>query len=124
MNTKKTFVALLSLFIISGSLWKCSKSTSHRTVEIKPTYVTSSGCIECHTEAYDAWKGSHHDLAMQVANDSTVLGNFDNQTFEDLGQKGFFFRKDGDFYVRTMGDDGLEHDFKIEYTFGVHPLQQ
>ena len=42
------------------------------------TYIGVNSCIECHQVEYEKWRGSHHDLAMQVANDSTVLGDFNN----------------------------------------------
>ena len=39
-------------------------------------------------KAYEAWKGSHHDLAMDVATEESVLGDFDDAAggkFLDLG---------------------------------------
>ena len=41
-------------------------------------YVGDVACITCHETEYNLWKGSHHELAMQIANDSTVLGDFNN----------------------------------------------
>jgi hypothetical protein len=29
------------------------------------TFVGAPGCAGCHTALFDAWKGSHHALAMQ-----------------------------------------------------------
>ncbi|MGJ5642699.1 tetratricopeptide repeat protein [Formosa sp. S-31] len=87
-------------------------------------YVGDSKCIECHKGVYDTWKGSDHDLAMQVANDSTVLGDFNNvKTILD-GVSYEFTRVNGDFNVHIKEIDGSETDYKIDYTFGVQPLQQ
>ncbi len=61
---------------------------------------------------------------MQVANDSTVLGNFNNARFAKDGVTSSFFKKDGKFYVHSDGPDGKPQDFDLAYTFGVHPLQQ
>ncbi len=55
-------------------------------------YVGASTCIECHKEEYNKWIGSHHDLAMQIANDSTILGDFNNVKTENDGVKYFFYK--------------------------------
>jgi len=87
-------------------------------------YVGGSACAECHRAAYAAWKGSDHDLAMQVADDKTVRGDFADAKFTYAGTTSRFFRRDGKFFVATDGPDGKLADFEIRYTFGVHPLQQ
>ncbi|MCK5478369.1 MAG: hypothetical protein KAI44_05590, partial [Methylococcales bacterium] len=81
-------------------------------------------CINCHSEQNTQWSGSHHDLAMQLANDDTVLGDFNNATISIFGITSSFFKKDGKFFVRTDGPDGKLQDYEIKYTFGVDPLQQ
>ncbi|MCC5887420.1 MAG: tetratricopeptide repeat protein [Gammaproteobacteria bacterium] len=87
-------------------------------------FAGSATCAGCHAEAYEAWRGSHHDLAMQHADDSTVLGDFDDAEFSYGDTKTTFFRRDGGHYVRTDGPDGKLTEFPVEYTFGVAPLQQ
>ena len=86
--------------------------------------VGSTACATCHAEETTAWRGSHHDLAMQAASDQTVLGNFAGATFSKDGVTSTFFRRDGKFWVRTDGADGKLADFPISHTFGVAPLQQ
>ena len=61
---------------------------------------------------------------MQVADDQTVLGDFDNTTFTYQGVTSTFFKREGRFFVRTDGPDGLLQEYPIAYTFGVEPLQQ
>jgi tetratricopeptide (TPR) repeat protein len=80
--------------------------------------------MDCHKKEYDKWHDSHHDLAMDVANENTVLGDFDNAVFEYFGVTSRFFRKDGRFFVHTQGPDGKIGEFEIKNTFGVDPLQQ
>ncbi len=87
-------------------------------------YVGMNKCAGCHQEQVSAWQGSHHDLAMQEATADTVLGDFDNATFNYFGNTSRFFRKDGAYYVNTDGADGEPADFEIKYAFGVEPLQQ
>ena len=87
-------------------------------------YVGSKACGQCHEEAYRAWQGSLHKKAMEVADDSTVLGDFDNARFEHFGVTSTFFRKDGQYLVRTDNAEGELQDFRVSYTFGAYPLQQ
>ena len=56
--------------------------------------------------------------------DKSVLGDFNDATFEHYGVKSRFFRRDGKFFVETDGPDGKLAEFEIKYTFGVSPLQQ
>jgi len=55
-------------------------------------YVGDQNCVSCHNKEFDLWKGSHHDLAMQIANDTTVLGNFDNYNTTIDGVEYLFFK--------------------------------
>lgn len=87
-------------------------------------FLGDETCKSCHSEAFKDWEGSHHDKAMQIANDSTILGDFNDVKFSSQGVKNHFYKKAGDFYVNTEGPDGKNHDYKIEYTFGITPLQQ
>jgi len=89
-----------------------------------PSFVGAATCIECHKREYDLWKGSHHDLAMDVATDSTVLGDFNNYEFRHRGEVHRFFRKGEKFFVNTEGETGKFEDFEVSYTFGYTPLQQ
>ena len=89
-----------------------------------PTFVGSATCGGCHQSEMAAWRGSHHDLAMQEATAETVLGDFDDASFSHGGVTSRFFKRDGRFFVTTDGPDGKLADFEIRYTFGVYPLQQ
>jgi predicted CXXCH cytochrome family protein len=88
------------------------------------SYVGSASCKQCHQTEFEVWQGSHHQLAMQEANEQTVLGDFNNAKFKYNGVESSFFKKDGKFMVRTDGEDGKLTDYAISYTFGVTPLQQ
>ncbi len=87
-------------------------------------YVGGPVCAECHAKQQAAWHGSDHDLAMQVAGEASVLGDFSNAKFRYAGTTSTFTRHDGKYFVNTDGPDGKLHDYEIKYTFGVHPLQQ
>jgi tetratricopeptide (TPR) repeat protein len=94
------------------------------TIETHATFVGREQCIECHTQAYESWLGSHHDDAMDFANEQTVLGDFDDAEFEYGGITSRFYRRDGKYFVHTEGPGGEMTEFEIQYTFGVEPLQQ
>src|SRR5258708_5639282 len=81
-------------------------------------------CANCHQHENELWRGSHHQLAMQPAADSSVLGDFNHASFDDNGVRSVFFRNGSKFMVRTDGPDGALHDYEIGYTFGVYPIQQ
>ncbi len=87
-------------------------------------FVGGNKCIECHQQQGDEWEGSHHDLAMDVATDATVLGDFDDAEIVHHGVKSRLFRDGEKFMVHTEGPDGEMADFEVKYVFGVEPLQQ
>jgi Flp pilus assembly protein TadD len=88
------------------------------------TFVGAESCGSCHAAEAKSWRGSHHALAMAHASEASVLGDFDNATFEHFGVRSRFFRDSGKYLVETDGADGKLATFEIKYTFGVEPLQQ
>jgi Tfp pilus assembly protein PilF len=87
-------------------------------------FVGSKKCMDCHKAEYDKWQNSHHDRAMDVANDTTVLGDFNNAVVEFHGVTSRFYSKDNKFFAHTQGPDGKMGEFEITHTFGWYPLQQ
>ena len=88
------------------------------------SFVGSIECQDCHKPEYDKWLGSHHDLAMDVANEKTVLGDFNNTEFTIHGITSRFYIKDGKYFVHTNGPGGEMGEYEITHTFGWYPLQQ
>ncbi len=117
---------VIVIALVAIGLWRWSNGVHGQ--EPKPlaaaTYVGEARCAECHAEQVNAWKTSHHAQAMQVANDSTVLGGFNDAHFTKDGVTSRFFKKDGKFYIHSDGPDGEPRDFDVPYTFGLYPLQQ
>lgn len=87
-------------------------------------YVGRQACKDCHKKQYDLYVGSDHDMAMDEATEETVLGDFDDVTFDHLGVSSRFYKKGGKYYVHTEGPEGDLEDYEIKYTFGIRPLQQ
>ena len=89
-----------------------------------PTFVGTAACIDCHREQFRLWRGSDHDLAMDAANDTTVLGDFNDAEFTARGVTSRFFRRDGRYFVWTEGTGGQMAEFEVTHVFGHDPLQQ
>ncbi len=93
--------------------------------ELAPAaHVGAAACADCHPKQAAAWRGSHHALAMQPADEQTVLGNFDDAIFTHRGVASRFFRRDGGYWVETDNGRGELQEYPVSYTFGVEPLQQ
>ncbi|WP_185968987.1 multiheme c-type cytochrome [Carboxylicivirga sp. M1479] len=123
-NLMLALVGALILLFPAYLLIKTYSDTDTSTANAEPQFVGGDTCIECHLPEYNDWKGSHHDRAMDEANDSTVLANFNNVTIEGNGMTHRAFMQDGKFMVNTDGENGTMEDFEIKYVFGFTPLQQ
>ena len=123
-----TITGLIATLIIILSIpaYMLKVKYFHRLPAPKPetTFVGSKKCIDCHRAEYDRWQNSLHDRAMEVANESTVLGDFNNAVVKFHGITSRFYRKDNKFFVHTQGPDGKMGEFEISHTFGWYPLQQ
>jgi predicted CXXCH cytochrome family protein len=89
-----------------------------------PHYVGSKTCTGCHPALAAKWQDSHHDRAMQPANEESIVGNFADVSVSKGGVTSRFFRSSEKFMVHTEGQGGVMGDFEVAYAFGVYPLQQ
>jgi tetratricopeptide (TPR) repeat protein len=125
MLTIEQFIDLILrgiiLLIISLFLQSCNPNPTSKKLA---QFVGGENCISCHHREYEQWKGSDHDMAMMIANDSTVLGDFINIEVDFRGKTHKFYKRNGKFFVYTEGVDGQMSEFQITHTFGVRPLQQ
>ena len=120
--------SMLAAGLLLLSLERCSapnESESGSPQNIgNSTFVGSASCKSCHASEYSEWLESDHYQAMLPANDSSVLGDFNQVSFAADGVTSSFFKKDGKFFINTEGPDGRNQDFEVAYTFGFYPLQQ
>lgn len=126
-NWEKTALVAAAIIVLSPGLYLLTDhQKSSRASAPSPQFVGSDQCRKCHESAYDKWQGSHHDLAMDVANQTTVLGDFADVRFTDPHTKktSRFFQKDSKYFVETEGPDGRLGTFELTHVFGVEPLQQ
>jgi predicted CXXCH cytochrome family protein len=123
------FVALL-FFFTSLIVFSCkdksndNKASASNKHELQADYVGRNLCAECHKMQHDLFQHSDHDMAMDIATDSTVLGDFNNSTFNHFDIISRFYRDGEKFMVHTEGPGGEMIDYEISHTFGVRPLQQ
>jgi predicted CXXCH cytochrome family protein len=117
------FVLVASVIVAVGATWVYT-SQKPLPPNLVAEYVGRECCIQCHAKEAELYKGSHHDLAMDIASESTVLGDFSGAQLEHYGVVSTMFKRDGKFWVNTEGPDGAMRDFEIKYVFGVTPLQQ
>ena len=124
-NTVRVVITVVILLIFPAYIIKQFYfSDKTNIIEKTPEYVGRNTCIECHQVEYNDWKGSDHDLAMDYATDSTVLGDFNNATLIRNNQTHKFYKKGNKFFVYTDGEDGKMHEYEVKYVFGYSPLQQ
>jgi len=125
---KITGIVSTLIIVVSIPLYmvqdRARRSAANAAITPAAEFVGSEACRDCHRGEYDKWKGSHHQRAMAVASDETVLGDFADAEFHHLGVTTRFFRKDGRFMVTTQGPRGEMGDFEVTHTFGWFPLQQ
>ncbi|MCD4721710.1 MAG: tetratricopeptide repeat protein [Desulfobacula sp.] len=104
--------------------WQKIHHQPNQDIQKSPVFVGRETCKDCHRNEYEKWQNSHHDRAMDIADNSTVLGNFNDITFIHNNITTRLFKKKGAFFVNTIGQDGKYSDFQITHTFGFYPLQQ
>ena len=93
-------------------------------LDAQRTYIGRTSCVQCHQSESEKFVGSHHDKAMDIATESSVLGDFNDQTLEHYGITSRMFRDGDRFMINTEGTDGQMTDFEVKYVFGFTPLQQ
>ena len=124
-------IATAVVAVVAGSLmfqfladgWRHALS-GRSPAGMTATYVGSESCASCHRAEAELWRASQHQHAMDHATDKSVLGDFNDASFDYYGVRSRFFRRDGKYFVETDGPDGKLATFEVKYTFGVDPLQQ
>ena len=129
MNSRKAALAALAALIILACIglgsWQLLSNRSGSTASaVDATFTGSEGCTGCHQTEAKLWHSSQHQRAMAHATDKSVLGDFNDASFQYFDVQSRFFRKDGKFFVETDGPDGKLATYEVKYTFGVDPLQQ
>jgi tetratricopeptide (TPR) repeat protein len=123
-------ILLFALVAVAAILAACGQASDPDempepdTAAIDVEFIGGAACADCHAEQAHSWSASHHDQAMMLADDASVLGNFEDAALEYNGVLTEFFRRDDEYWVRTDGADGALTEYQVTHTFGVAPLQQ
>jgi predicted CXXCH cytochrome family protein len=101
----------------------------------KPEYVGSIKCKECHWREHDSWKHTLHSKFVQPIGEFAVVGNFQHnnkltvkvtKNSPNLAREEItttMFKKNGKYYVNTIGPDWKYHDYEITNVIGVNRKQ-
>jgi Flp pilus assembly protein TadD len=120
--SKLILIAIVLVVVVAGYV----AADWYSTVDVKEgrQYVGRISCADCHQKQCEEFVGSHHDKAMDLATEDTVLADFGDVTLEHYGITSRMFRDGDRFMINTEGPDGQMQDFEVKYVFGVEPLQQ
>src|SRR5262245_44765926 len=87
--------AVVAALLAAGLVWLGTIGDQHRAdAAASPSFAGSAACAECHRAETKLWEGSQHKHAMQHANSATILGDFNDASFEYYGVRSRFFKKD------------------------------
>ena len=87
-------------------------------------FLGSEACSDCHEPQYRQWQTSDHSKALGLPNVSTVIADFDNQTFEHNGKSIRFSKDDKTYKISLPNENGKVEDYKVDFVIGHYPLQQ
>ncbi|MGE5192138.1 MAG: multiheme c-type cytochrome, partial [Deltaproteobacteria bacterium] len=87
-------------------------------------YVGSEACRSCHPHNHATWYDSYHRTMTQVADEKSVIGNFDNVELHGKDLKVVLFRQGNEFLVE-MASEILQRTevFPVVMTTGSHHRQ-
>ena len=105
MNGKVGLAITLVVLIVIGGYFFADWNRSVPD-KVEATYLGRDSCVQCHQTEAALFHGSHHDLAMDLATEEFVLGDFSEQTLEHHGIKSKMFRNGDRFMINTEGPDG------------------
>ena len=109
----------------SPSAMSPSRPTADESKTILAQYAGSASCRECHQEAFDRWKDSHHALAERPLDPKADRGAFDPSHEIRHGTQTSAARAVGErFELETLGFGGTRESYPVERVFGVSPLYQ
>jgi len=123
---------LISLIIVLDSTSQAREETKVPGVIKTPTptfgkaeYVGSKRCKDCHWREYDAWKTTEYSIVGDFEwNNKLVVKVTDRSPrFANEEVTTTMFKKDGKFYVRTIGPDWEFKDYEVTNVIGMRRRQ-
>ena len=107
MNSRKAVLAglaaLIILVCIALGSWQLLSNRSRSVASAgETTFAGSEVCAGCHQTEGRLWHGSQHQRAMAHATEKSVLGNFNNASYQYFDVQSRFFAKTESFSSRPM----------------------
>ena len=113
------------IVIFSGCEGESASDQEEATESVSSqAWIGSAACMNCHPNEGAAWRGSHHDRAMESPGRETVHAPFDGEEFEEAGQVWQFVREADEYWVELRASEAGPERLRVLYTFGAWPLQQ
>ncbi len=109
--------------VLSIAILALVASSAASTVNAQ-NYVGSDTCSDCHNEQFDAWSGSHHDLAWTEVSDGHERADFGGTHFEHDGMAVAFRNQDDVLSAEVTEKDGVTQSYPVHSVVGIEPLQQ
>lgn len=102
-----------------------SRSAAQMPAQVNDgAYVSSETCRSCHPGEYASWHASYHRTMTQLADPSTVQGDFDDVLLEGKGRRVHLSQRDGRFYFQELlGGDRGSRPNQILMVTGSHHYQ-
>ncbi|WP_299496608.1 tetratricopeptide repeat protein [uncultured Shewanella sp.] len=124
MTSNRSRFILLFIYYFLLTI-QAAYSTPNTVNDLSPKINTESEtCKQCHATQVKQWQDSHHAKAMQIANNDTVLGDFNQYLFTN-GKSWTRFNHDSTgFYMETGLTDQQGQRYPVPFVFGFDPLQQ
>lgn len=111
--------------VCAGSLLISIWLLSAQEGAAQASYLGSQACVDCHAEATEAWRGSHHARAWTEATSDNIVADFDGTRFSIDGMTARFRRTpNGQYRINVTEKDGRSTDYPVHSVVGVEPLQQ
>jgi len=124
-------LAALSFLAVRRAMRPSQPSAPPQPIKIESdpavfaTYAGSQSCRDCHREAFNSWKTSHHALAERAPEPTLDRAAFDPpQIFKHASQTSEVRSTNGRFEIVTTGAGGARAAFPVERVLGVAPLKQ
>ncbi|WP_202261890.1 MULTISPECIES: multiheme c-type cytochrome [unclassified Alteromonas] len=90
---------------------------------VHASQINDARCTICHEYEVKNWEASDHGKAMDYANSSTVLGDFDGVVAQHFSQTAHFLTQDNNYFV-SLEENNTTTQYQVVYVFGHYPLQQ
>src|SRR4029450_9088279 len=106
--------AIALLICLGGTSWQLVTGQIARaaSTDVATFAGSEAGGGGLQSEA-KLWRASQHERGMAHATAKSVLGDFNDASFQYFDVRSRFFRKDGKFFIETDGPDGKLTTFEV-----------